>query len=325
MKKHVVLFAILGLVYSSFAQTNDSIPKKKQAAVADKFPRSRVLDLSYGYNGGYKYSSKTKQGGSSDLKVESYHQAGGRLNVNFFNRPSWSAGARIGYQYTALAIKQTDMSVKTANTLTKDFHYHYESLHLSHFSRLFGKMAIYSASLMTDGSDRGIERMYGTVSGIWVIKASPDVQMTIGLLGFVDRSAIIPLVPTFTYKKQYRSGWMIDLLLPQGAYMRKSMLRNGRLSLGSDLNTTTFYLYGFFASGKIHTLSQMEVNSGLTYEHNLGRSFIATLKSGMKTIPRSRIFEKGKQQSNYVWEASADPMFYVNAGLSFNPFATKKR
>jgi len=67
----------------------------------------------------------------------------------------------------------------------------------------------------------------------------------------------------------------------------------------------------------------MEINSGLTYEHNLGRSFIATVKSGMKTISGSRIFEKKERQNNYVWEASADPSFYLSLGLSFNPFAKK--
>ncbi|ULT24317.1 hypothetical protein KUH03_35725 [Sphingobacterium sp. E70] len=34
--------------------------QKVQAIVADKFPAARVLNLSYEYNGGYKYSSNAK-------------------------------------------------------------------------------------------------------------------------------------------------------------------------------------------------------------------------------------------------------------------------
>lgn len=324
MKKNLVLLGSVALVCNSFAQTKDSIPQKVQAIVADKFPAARVLNLTYEYNGGFKYSSNVKGGASTQGKVESFHQAGGSLNVNFLNRRSWTLGTSLGYQYTSFNVQESDLNAQPLKMRTQDFHYHYESLNFSYFSKLFGKMVIYSASFMTDGSDKGFERMRGMLTGTWVLKATRDVQMTIGLLGFVDPAAIIPVVPTFTYKQQYRDGWMIDMLLPKGIYVRKTMLRNGRLSLGSDLNTTTFYLYDFWGSDKTYTFSQMEINSGLTYEHNLGRSFIATLKSGMKTIPRSRIFEKSERQNNYVWEASADPSFYVNAGLSFNPFAKKR-
>ncbi|ULT24318.1 hypothetical protein KUH03_35730 [Sphingobacterium sp. E70] len=201
-------------------------------------------------------------------------------------------GTSLGYQYTALNLQESNLSAEPLKMRTQDFHYHYESLNFSYFSKLFGKTVIYSASIMADGSDKGIERLRGMLTGTWVLKATRDVQMTIGLLGFVDPGAIIPLVPTFTYKQQYRDGWMVDVLLPKGAFVRKTMLRNGRLSLGADLNTTTFYLYDFWGLDKVYTLSQLEINSGLTYEHNLGRSFIATVKSGMKAIPRSRIFEK---------------------------------
>ncbi len=325
MKKNLMLLGSFALACSSSAQTKDSIPQKVQAIVADKFPAARVLNLSYEYNGGYKYSSNQKEGASNPGKISSFHQAGGSLNVNFLNRRNWALGTSLGYQYTALDVQESDFSMQQPKIHTEDFHYHYESLNFSYFSKLFGKMAIYSASIMTDGSEKGLERVRGMLTGTLVLKATRDVQMTIGLLGFVDPAAIIPLVPTFTYKQQYRDGWMVDVLLPKGAYVRKTMLRNGRLSLGSDLNTTIFYLYDFLGSDNVYTLSQMEINSGLTYEHNLGRSFIATVKSGMKAIPRSRIFEKNEKQNNYVWEATADPSFYVNVGLSFNPFAKKRR
>ena len=325
MKKSFVMFGSFALICSASAQTTDSIPQKVQAIVADKFPAARVLNLSYEYNGGYKYSSNPKGAASTQGKVESFHQAGGSLNVNFLNRRNWALGTSLGYQYTTLNLQESDLSAEPLKMRKQDFHYHYESLNFSYFSKLFGKTVIYSASIMTDGSDKRIERLRGMLTGTWVLKATQDIQMTIGLLGFVDPGAIIPLVPTFTYKQQYRDGWMVDVLLPKGAFVRKTMLRNGRLSLGADLNTTTFYLYDFLGSDKVYTLSQLEINSGLTYEHNLGRSFIATVKSGMKTIPRSRIFEKSERQNNYVWEASADPSFYLNVGLSFNPFAKKRR
>jgi hypothetical protein len=143
-------------------------------------------------------------------------------------------------------------------------------------------------------SEKAIERINGILSATVVLKATREIQMAVGLIGFIDPAAIIPVFPTFAYKQQFANGMILDVILPKGAYLRKEVLRNGRVSIGSDLNSTIFYLYNFQGAEKVYTFSQMEINSGLTYEHNLGRSFIATLKSGLKTIPRARVFEKTK-------------------------------
>jgi len=190
---------------------------------------------------------------------------------------------------------------------------------------LWGKVAFYTATVAANGSEKAIERINGILSATVVLKATREIQMAVGLIGFIDPAAIIPVLPTFAYKQQFANGMILDVILPKGVYLRKEVLRNGRVSIGSDLNSTIFYLYNFQGAEKVYTFSQMEINSGLTYEHNLGRSFIATLKSGLKTIPRARVFEKNKTQRDYVWEANPDPSFYINAGLSFNPFAKKRK
>ncbi|MDR3008352.1 MAG: hypothetical protein LBV59_10485 [Sphingobacterium sp.] len=325
MKKILFMFMLLLGLSTSMAQTKDSVQQKVKAVVTDKFPITRVLNLTYESNTGYSYSSKYQGLDLPKTKVESMYQAGGSININFLKSRTWNLGTNIGYQLTSVNSNRLDPTTQSITHSTHQYHYHYESLNLTRYSRLWGKIAFYTATVAANGSEKAIERINGILSATVVLKATQEIQMAVGLIGFIDPAAIIPVFPTFAYKQQYANGLILDVILPKGAYLRKEVLRNGRVSIGSDLNSTIFYLHDFQGSDKVYTFSQMEINSGLTYEHNLGRSFIATLKSGVKTIPRARIFEKNKPQRDYVWEASPGPSFYMNAGLSFNPFAKKRR
>ncbi|OJZ00154.1 hypothetical protein [Sphingobacterium sp. 40-24] len=325
MQKILSMFVLLLSLSTSIAQTKDSVQQKVRAVVTDKFPITRVLNLTYESNTGYRYSSKLQGQDLPKTKVESMYQAGGSININFLKSRTWNLGTNIGYQFTSVNSNRLDPIAQSTIQSTHQYHYHYESLNLTRYSRLWGKVAFYTATVAANGSEKAIERINGILSATVVLKATREIQMAVGLIGFIDPAAIIPVLPTFAYKQQFANGMILDVILPKGVYLRKEVLRNGRVSIGSDLNSTIFYLYNFQGAEKVYTFSQMEINSGLTYEHNLGRSFIATLKSGLKTIPRARVFEKNKTQRDYVWEANPDPSFYINAGLSFNPFAKKRK
>lgn len=80
-----------------------------------------------------------------------------------------------------------------------------------------------------------------------------------------------------------------DILLPRKIMLRKNILTNGRLSLGTEMDTTTFYLY---PTGKKYEFRQLEINSGVVYEHNLGNNVIGTIKTGLRATPSSRILIK---------------------------------
>ncbi len=325
MQKILLVFILLFWSYTLIAQTKDSVQQIVMGVITDKFPITRVLNLTFESNAGYSYSSKLHGRDLSETKVESMYQAGGSININFLKSRTWNLGTNIGYQFTSVNSSRPDLVAHSITHLASHYHYQYESLNLTRYSRLWGKVAFYTATVATNGSEKAIERVNGMLSATVVLKATQEIQMAVGIIGIIDPAAILPILPTFAYKQQFGKGMILDVILPKGIYLRKGVLWNGRVSIGSDLNSTIFYLYNFPSSEKVYTFNQMEINSGLTYEHNLGRSFIATFKSGIKAIPRARIFEKNKPQRDYIWEASPEPSFYMNAGLSFNPFAKKRK
>ncbi len=94
------------------------------------------------------------------------------------------------------------------------------------------------------------------VSGMVVLKATPETQMMVGLVGFVDPSSLFPVFPTFEYKHRFSGDWIAEVALPRGIYVRKEVFSgNARLSLGSELDNTFFYLYNFNNTDKTYNFS----------------------------------------------------------------------
>lgn len=77
------MFVLLLSLSTSIAQTKDSVQQKVRPVVTDKFPITRVLNLTYESNTGYRYSSKLQGQDLPKTKVESMYQAGGSININF--------------------------------------------------------------------------------------------------------------------------------------------------------------------------------------------------------------------------------------------------
>ncbi|MCQ9633988.1 DUF6268 family outer membrane beta-barrel protein [Chryseobacterium sp. WG23] len=104
---------------------------------------------------------------------------------------------------------------------------------------------------------------------------------------------------------------------PKKVLVRKNILANGRLSLGTEMDNTSFYMY---KNSRTYEFRQLEINSGVIYEHSLGNNLTGTLKTGMRTVPQARAFDKEESFKDYIFEARYKPSFYFNVGISYNPF-----
>lgn len=327
MKKKILMRGALLFPMLSFSQKKDSTApaKKVLSYFADRFPVTRVINVEYNQVTPYNYTPKLLDKDLPEGKVNNLYQLKASANIHFIKRPKWMLGTTLSYQYTSMNINKSGMLSGGPGSENINFQYHTEALNLSYFSKLFKKNIVYSGSLMVDGSDRKFEKIRGVISGTMVLKATPETQMTLGLIAFLDPSSVFSIVPSFAYRHQFANGLIADVLLPKGLYVRKEVFsQNGRVSLGSELDNTFFYLYNFNNSSKTYSFSQLEINSGLTYEHNLGSFFIATLKTGIKTIPIAQAFEKNKKMKDYIFDAKPEASFYFNIGISFNPFAKAK-
>jgi len=315
-KKALLTLIVLFIVHLCMAQKRDSMPQKVMAYVADKFPSTRVVNVEYTQLMHYQFSSKLNNTDLPDNKVDRYYQLKANTNINLLKTKKWLLGAAFNYKYTSTNLANLATVFAGESNDKANFHYHSESISATYFSKLWHKMAIYSATIAVDGSEQHFERIRGIVSASLLLKANARTKMTLGLAVFIDPSTQVPAIPIFTYEHRFNSGWIADVILPKKVLMKKDVFNNGRISFGSEMENNSFYIYH---SNKAYEMRQVEINSGIVYEHKVG-AFIGTFKSGVKLIPNARIFEKTSAFKDYFFAAKPQPAFYFNVGISYNPF-----
>jgi len=292
------------------------------AYIAEKFPITRVLNVEYNQMAPYTFSSKLKGQELQEGKVKNFHRAKMSANINLITKQKWVLSTNLNYRYISANTEMDDPASSLFFGSKEDYQYHSESLSFTYFSKLFKKMVIYSASASMDGSEQHFERLRGIATATMVLKANAKTKMSVGVFVAIDPTVQTPVIPTFTYEHKFNNGLIADIILPRSVYLRKRIAENGRLSIGSELDVTSFYLHSANKDDK-YEFRQLDINSGLVYEHYLGNSFIVTLKTGTKSMMRSRVFEKSESYDSYIFQAKPQSAFYVNIGLSFDPFIKK--
>lgn len=317
LNKIIVPLVILPL-NKIIAQKKDSIPQKVVAFVTDKFPQTKDLNIEFTQLTPYKFSPELYDADLPENKIKNYQQVKANANIYFIKNRKWMLSTSLNYRFTHL---ESENEMPLFNN-EQNFHYHSEALSLTRFSKLFNKIAIYSATASVDGSEQHFERIRGMLTASLVLKATADTKMTVGLAVIIDPSSQVPAMPIFTYEHRFSNGWVADVILPKKVVMRKDIFKNGRLSLGTEMDGTNFYLY---PDGKRYEFRQLEINSGAMYEHKLGNNLIGTLKAGLRATPSSRIFAKEDSFNDYIFDMNAKPSFYFNVGISYNPFGKPRQ
>lgn len=332
--KFAVPAGAVGLLLAAnvcFSQTIDSIPRidslpqKVRARVAERFPSTRMLHLEYSQLAPYRYTGNPSNAGSPKNKVTNQSLVKLNANVSFVRKQKWMLGATLNYRYMAATAETAGILFGDPSNTKEGYHYHSTSLNAFYFSKLFGKMMIYSANLIVDGSEQHFERLKGRLSGTILLKANTQTKIMTGLTVNIDPSSQVPALPIFSYEHRFANGLMADILLPQRILIKKDVFKNGRLSLGTEMGQNSFYLYHVDSTAQKYEFRQTELNSGVTYEQLVGSSTSLFLKTGVKNSLNARVFKKNESVNDYVFEATPNTAFYVSIGLSFNPFAKSRK
>lgn len=312
MIKYITSCFLIGNVFIANAQNSDVIKKQEQQKTTN-FDSKKLLNTEFKYYTPFKYEGKRFDGTElPSNKIKQLYQSVVGADINLIANNKWFFGTKLFYNYL-----HAETNNIGSESVKSDIHYYTTELNVMRFSKLFNKSVIYTASIIPSGGNDGFERVTGLVSGTLILKADASTKMTIGLLGFVDPSSIVPVTLTFSYEKRFKNGWIFDLNLPQRIFMKKDLSDHERISLGSELNTTNFYLNEIDKNKKTYMFSQAEILTGLTYEYSLLKKVKGSIKSGFVSVPFSRMVELNKSFSNYEYDLKQKSTFYINVGLSY--------
>lgn len=337
IRKEIIVFVTGMLILSveGFSQNKDSIPtgardsvsvpKRAETYAADRFAIARPLNIEFIYTAPYNFTSEKAGKSLPESRVTGFSQLKMSANINFIKRKNWLLGATVGYRYTTTEADLIEPVTGGIKAVENDYHYLFSSVNFSYFSTLFNKRTVYTSSILVDGSDQHFERVKGLLTGTIILKANRRTKIAAGILVNIDPSAQSLFIPTFSLEHRFNHGLIADIIFPRSLYLRKYVFTNGRISLGAEIDRTSFYLYHLDSTSQRYEYRQLDINSGLTYEHVIAKRFVITAKTGIKFTSSGRLFRKEDSFGDPVYETTPDPAFFLNVGVSFNPFSLPRK
>jgi len=306
----------------------DSLLAKSEERIKEKFPGTRLLNFEYGQSLDRQFES--------ELFGERFQEGEVRFQQNFqatANLPLYASQrlylmGSFNYRYTAFELD--NMVVDGVEDDNQNggikFHYFSTTLRSMLYGSLFNRPVIYNASLLIDGNENGFERMKGMLGLSFVIKQTKRVTMTLGAVVFVDPTSQIPFFPAFSYNYHFRNpAWELDFVLPQRLLLRRYIGENDCLSVGSTFGSTGFYVnMGHPDFATVYEYGQLEIRSGITYEHRFNDYLIGTFKGGVQHFIGNRLTEKGEPTGDFIYKNEQRPTGYFQIGISIDPFTTAK-
>ncbi len=326
MRTKTIFFLFVCSSLQIIAQEKGSGMQAFGKAVTDKFPTTRTFDVQYEQLGAANFESKLFGEPFEKGKIDNHNRFKLVFNMPFYASHSkrfvLTSSFRYKYELYNFGETYSNNSEISFSRGKEDVHYFATALSATYMSKLFNKPIIYNTTITVDGNQENIQRIKGLVSATLVLKKTANTTITIGALAMLDPSSIIPITPLFTYNHKFEnSKWDIDFILPQRLLFRRELFENGRISFGTELNSENFYLNLDSPQLKgIYELNQLELKSGVTYEHRFTPKIIGSFKAGINNIISTRITERGDRTTKYIYDQKEDPQAYFKFGISYNPF-----
>lgn len=329
MKLKFLLLTFLFCLVAN-AQEEPTIKENATKAFTNRFPSTRLFDVQYQQYLPTDFDSELFDAPFEKGEIKNHNRLSVSANLPIIMKPKWNITTSLRYRYESF--ETSDVASRIDNTAPlydrkDDFHYLSGALSFTYFSKLFNKPFIYNASVIVDGTEKDAERIKGFFGATLILKKTERTTIGVGLIVLVDPTSPVPAAPTFMMEHKFEnSPWTFDFILPQRLMFKRELFKDGRLSLGSELNANGFYTYvnqpGF---AKVYDYRVLEINSGLTYEHCFGKSIIASFRAGFANVFNSRISERGENTNDYIYSSKQEGTGYFSLGFSFNPSFSKKK
>lgn len=203
------------------------------------------------------------------------------------------------------------------------FNYYKAELNASYIFNVFNKPLILRAAISGDGWHKGIEKMDGSLTALYLLKNSERTKFYVGmhLMALYDK---IPASVIVIYTHQFNKNWGVDISLPSRAFLRYQFCNRHRLSMGNLLESDQYY-YKPEMEGLPETVLFKSTNlkAELDYEYILNKRFFFIVRGGVNKTIKSGFYKtnrKGNGDGDPLMEYTQPftPFFYL--GFSYNIF-----
>jgi len=333
MKRIIIVLLITFIsTYAIAQQSQDSLRQKAIMSMKEKFPETRIFNVEYNQSMDRKFSSQLFGQDFQEGTIKNQRNITVSANIPVYKTQRWSFTSSLFYQFNEFEFD----NIENPSSLpfferngVVGFHNFSAAISSTYFSMLFNKPVIFNASIIGDSNKEslGRGRFKGILGFSFILKQTERTTITLGALGFIDPSSQIPFIPTFSYNHHFRnSKWELDFILPQRLLVRRQVGENSRLSFGTTLGVSEFYIDSNNQSyGNMFAYSQIELKTGVIYEHRINKYLIGTFQGGIQNFISNKATVKGEPAQDFIYENDQDVTGYFQIGFSIDPFAKKKK
>ncbi|MCC8188661.1 MAG: DUF6268 family outer membrane beta-barrel protein [Bacteroides sp.] len=293
------------------------------AAITSRFPATRLVDVQYNYLTPADYRWKLYKQPYEKGKLDTQNRVMVALNIPFYWKHNWVLSSSLRYNYAAINFGDVEMqsAAYPQSYHGGAFHSHLwqAAFNVTYFSELWGKTAIYNATLHTQGSNKGLEQVDAFLLAGMILKSTKRTTLTVGVAGFIGPTVRIPVVPVFTMDHQFTPTVSFSTVLPQFLYFRKTFGTTSRLSLGSEFEVTNYYVYPEEVD-KTYLFQKSELKSGIMYEYYLFKHIILTCKTGLVYTFGTDLQPANRSSKHKILTGRKDLNGYFNVGFSYSLF-----
>lgn len=317
-------FLLLALFISSaiFAQDEKNKLVLANNPINEKFPLMRFLEVSYEQFSASDYKMKREDQKYEDGTLNSQRRLRASVLVPLVRKKKLIILTNLRYKYESLdysGVKYYPIEQSYFTHRGKpESHYFVSSTSMNYFDKIWGKTVIVNANMTFDGSDKGYERMIGSVSAMLNVYETDYTTLSVGAYISTSKAMIFPVFPTLRYQHMFAgTPWMIDAIMPQYFYARRMLGQNGRLSLGFLLDGGMYFEYpGQDGFRKVYTFDKVAGKIDLGYDYILAKSLIVSLNVGVSNTYKGVFREKNKKD-DFI-EMSQNMNGYFTVGFSYN-------
>lgn len=287
--------------------------------IKDQFPRMRFIDVNFRRYTPANISHKGKDSPKTKAEFHDSQNIEVSLNVPFYIKPKLKLLALARYDYDNWEIKKqryaSDGSPYEGSFRKDRSHVYSTGVQGSYLFSIWDKVAMVNFQAIGEGSIKGYERFIGLAYGTIILSHSRDGSMSVGLVAMLDNKTSIPIMPTFTYTKKLDYGWALDVFLPKHILIRKSILKNSRMTLGADIDSKNLYLES--KEKKMYLYKHNEFKIVSFYDHHFSESFIFSIGAELSNSFGGRIIPSNKSHNKYIMKTSKNMNLNFQASFSY--------
>lgn len=300
----------------------ENVKKMLEREIKDQFPRTRFLDVHLRRFTPSNFETKGFREGKTKGKSHNGHNIEASLNLPVVNKTKFKLLVIGRYDFDNLDIKEhrykaSGVPVEPARAKYKS-HLYSTGLQGFYLFSIKDKAAVASINLVGEGSAKGYERVVGYLYGSLILSQDRNSSMSVGFIGLLDNKTSIPVLPSFSYSKRLQNGWTFELFLPKHIYVRRAVLKNSRITMGSEVGSNNVYLEA--ADGKMYMHKINHFKAMLFYEHQFSEKFIYSTGIELLNSFGGKVIPSDKSHNKYVLKTSKNMNFNIQASISYSFF-----